>query len=483
MHLSCIGPNSSEFYKIYNNEQLSSAQLSGFGAFVGNVPVAAIGQADDTALVSHDISSLQLLLNLSLSYCERYQVKLSTNKTKLLCYTPNETDYTKYAKILSPININMERIPFVETAEHVGVIRATQGNLPHIHKKIVSHRKSLGAILSAGLARRHRANPLASIRAERIFATPVLFSGMAALILKKSETDILTSHVKQTLEGLLKLHKKTPAPFIYLISGTMPAEATLHIKQLTLFGMICRLPDNILNKIARETLLTCKDSDKSWFALIRTHCYTYGLPHPLSLLSRPPPKEEYKKLVKINVAQFWQNKLRVAVKDLKSLKFFKPEFMSVLHPHPMLTTAGTSYEINKMVVQLRMLSGRYRIGTLLRHFSDEISGVCELCGSESEDIIHLLVPRCKALKDKRASLLEYSTSVLKDSPEAMILFNTHINSDETTMVQFLLDCSVIPAVIAAAQQDDEILKSLFKVTRSWCYTMHRARLQLLQRWH
>ena len=149
----------------------------------------------------------------------------------------------------------------------------------------------------------------------------------------------------------------------------------------------------------------------------------------------------------------------------------------------MLTTAGTSYEINKMVVQLHMLSGRFRIGTLLRHFSDEISGVCELCGSESEDIIHLLVPRCKALKDKRASLLEYSTSVLKDSPEAMILFNTHINSDETTMVQFLLDCSVIPAVIAAAQQDDEILKSLFKVTRSWCYKMHRARLQLLQRWH
>ena len=88
------GPNSSEFYKIYNNEQLSSAQLSAFGACIGNVPVAAIGQADDTALVSHDISSLQLLLNLSLSYCKRYQVKLSTNKTKLLCYSLDDSDYT-----------------------------------------------------------------------------------------------------------------------------------------------------------------------------------------------------------------------------------------------------------------------------------------------------------------------------------------------------------------------------------------------------
>ena len=112
----------------------------------------------------------------------------------------------------------MERIPFVDTAEHVGVTRAIQGNLPHIHKKIVSHRKALCAILSAGLARRHRANPLASLRAERIFGAPVLFSGMCALILQKSETDILESHVKQTVEGLLKLHKKTPAPFVYLIS-------------------------------------------------------------------------------------------------------------------------------------------------------------------------------------------------------------------------------------------------------------------------
>ena len=78
------GPNSSEFYKIYNNEQISSAQTSGFGASVYNITVAAIGQADDTALVSHDLSSLQQLLSLSLSYCKDYQVQLSTTKTKLL---------------------------------------------------------------------------------------------------------------------------------------------------------------------------------------------------------------------------------------------------------------------------------------------------------------------------------------------------------------------------------------------------------------
>ena len=52
------GPNSSDFYKIYNNEQIVSAQESGFGATIGNIKVAAIGLADDTALVSHDNSNI-----------------------------------------------------------------------------------------------------------------------------------------------------------------------------------------------------------------------------------------------------------------------------------------------------------------------------------------------------------------------------------------------------------------------------------------
>ena len=40
---------------MYNNEQLITAQESGLGTSVAGRAVAAIGQADDTALVSNDI--------------------------------------------------------------------------------------------------------------------------------------------------------------------------------------------------------------------------------------------------------------------------------------------------------------------------------------------------------------------------------------------------------------------------------------------
>ena len=244
------GVNSSDFYKLYNNEQLREAQESGLGSSVGSHQVAAVGQADDSALCSNDIYQLQYLLNLTRNYCSKYQVELSASKTKLLAFSSKDTDYTKYCDLVSPIQLGSTNIKFVNIAEHVGIMRSTSGNLPHIQQRIASHKKSLGSILYSGLSRRHRANPLSSLKAEKTFCSPVLFSGVGALILTKPERDVLSSYVKTTTENLLKLHPKTPEPFVFLISGCLPAEAMLHIRQLSLFLMVCNLPNNILNSIA-----------------------------------------------------------------------------------------------------------------------------------------------------------------------------------------------------------------------------------------
>ena len=258
--------------------------------------------------MANDVDQLQHLLQLALDYCAKYQVELSSSKTKLLVFSPEETNYVKYVKLLSPIHIGNTVIPFVDSAEHVGILRSVSGNLPHLHQRIVNHKKALASILHIGMTRRHRANPLASLRAERIFGAPVLFSGLAALILNRSEVDIVAQHVKETVQNLLKLYPKTPASFIFFISGSLPGEAQLHMKQLSLFGMITRLPDNILHKIAIEVLSNCSDTDKSWFGQIRTLCFTYGLPHPLTLLLEPLSKEVFKKVIKNNIVEFWQEK-------------------------------------------------------------------------------------------------------------------------------------------------------------------------------
>jgi hypothetical protein len=252
-------------------------------------------------------------------------VELSTSKTKLLFFNSSESDYSKYVKLLSTILIGETTIPFTDSAEHVGITRSVNGNLPHKHQRMVSHKRALNAIMFTGMSRRHRANPLACIRAERIFASPVLFSGL-------------------------------------------------------------------------------------------------------------------------------------------------------------LSTAGHAYDTNKMIVELRMLSGRYRVGSLLRHFSSSISGICELCGLELEDIEHILLPRCPTLQERRRLLLDYFTSVLAQSPICSSIFKCIEERGNSHWVQFVLDCSVIPDVISAAQKDDSVYPLLFKATRTWCYSLHRTRLKLLGRW-
>ena len=476
------GPNSSEHYKIYNNEQLITAQERGFGTTISGFPVAAVGQADDTALISNDIHQLQCLLNLSVLYCNKHQVQLSPGKTKLLMFSNKDTDYTKYTKQLSPLHIAGTPIEFANIAEHVGVLRSVSGNLPHIHQRIVNHKRSLGQILRMGMARHHRANPIACLRAETVFSTPVLFSGIASLFLTKTESEIIVQHVKETTENLLKLHPKTPEPVVFFLAGRLPGEALLHLKQLTLFGMICRLNGNILHNIAVQVLTGLSQSNKNWFADLRDIYYQYNLPHPLVLLKDLPTEESFKLLCKSNVTDFWQEKLRKHADTLrdKSLKFFNPYFMSLSQPHPMWSWATTSYQVNKCVLVSRMLSGRFRCGSLLRHFYQHVSGTCELCEEEVEDLPHILLPKCPLLKDRAVILNRFAKETLSVSEKATQLFTEIFDGeDDNLKIQLLLDPSVLPKVIAAKQCEPNILPLLLSVTTTWCYSMNRMRLKLL----
>ena len=57
----------------------------------------------------------------------------------------------------------------------------------------------------------------------------------------------------------MKLHQKTPECFILFMAGSLGATVYIHLMQLSLFGMITLLPDNILHKIALSKLASEPD--------------------------------------------------------------------------------------------------------------------------------------------------------------------------------------------------------------------------------
>ena len=477
------GINSSDYYKIYSNENLTNAQKSLQGIHLGNsLVISEIGLADDTVACANKLTNLYNILHLVTDYCEKYSVNLCHEKTKLMRMTNrHKTDLEVY----NPICIDGHEIDFSEEAEHVGVIRSsTQGNIPHLMNRICSHRKALRATLSSGVAQKNRANPVIGLKLENVYGSPVLMSGVASLVLSGSESSMLDKHLKDTYLNIQKLHKKTPDSVVYFLGGCLPGEAVIHLRMLTIFGMVARLQNDPLKIHARNILVTAKSSSKSWFCQLRNICLIYQLPHPILILDDPPNKEAFKKLIKAKVVDYWERKLRGEASLLPSLAYFKPEYMSLTKPHPIWSTAGSNpYEVSKAVQQARFLSGRYRSEYLSRHWTSNKEGYClsPTCNEELESVEHILI-KCSAYTECKGRL--YSLWLSSSNPVVKNLVIEAFLNETEYLLQFIIDCSVLPPVINAVQAHGHgILEDLFYLTRTWCFSVHRQRMKMLGRWN
>ena len=486
------GVSSSDFYKIFGREQLVLAQKSSLGVKLGQtLTVSAIGQADDTVLTSNNINNLFYLLQLTKNFCSKYMVELCADKTKLqVFHTKTMKLDMKYAEAINPIVINNEAIHFATSADHVGLLRSTLGNGPAILSRFTAHRKALAGVLHTGMARGHRGNPVSSLHIDKLYAIPVLLSGLATLVLTDAEIRMIDQHQKETIRCLLRLQQNTPRCVVYFLSGCLPGAALLHLRQLSIFGMISRLPGSILHQHSLNVFSSKTISPKSWFHQIRRWCMLYGLPHPLDFLKSPPTKATFKTFVKKRVIDYWESLLRAEATLLPSLSSFRPAFMSLTTPHPIWTTAGSSpASVAMATVQSVMLSGRYYTEALCSHWSKNKRGLCLLspveCIDTIEDLNHI-IKICPVLTPCRQNLVLFTEKYADkiESTEIRALLTNLCDLTHPSFVNFLLDCSSLPEVIASVQQHGQaVLHHLFRVTRTWLFVLHRERLKILGRWN
>ena len=197
-----------------------------------------------------------------------------------------------------------------------------------------------------------------------------------------------------------------------------------------------------------------------------------------------PSREAFKKVLKARVVDYWEKKLRGEASLLSSLLYFKPEYMSLSKPHPIWTTAGSNpYEVSKAVQQARFLSGRYRSGYLTRHWTTNREGYClsPTCSGVVEDIEHILI-HCRAYAECKRRL--YSLWLSSSNPVVKKLVTEAFSEETQYLLQFIIDCSVLPPVISAVQEHGPgILDDLFYLTRTWCFSVHRHRMKMLGRWN
>ena len=248
--------------------------------------------------------------------------------------------------------------------------------------------------------------------------------------------------------------------------------------------MVARLHGDPLKIHAENILITRKSSSKSWFWLIREICLQYELPHPLSILRKPPTKNAFQKLIKSKVINYWEVKLRGESSLLSSLEYFHPEYMYITKPHPIWATVGSNpHQISKAIQQARFISGRYRSMSLSKHWTTNKEGFClsPTCTNTIEDTKHILV-QCNAYIDCKRRL--YSLWLSTRNKVVLKLVLEALSNESEYLLQFIIDCSVLPSVIEATQSHGNfVLKELFYLTRSWCFSIHRQRMKMLGRWN
>ena len=191
-------------------------------------------------------------------------------------------------------------------------------------------------------------------------------------------------------------------------------------------------------------------------------------------------KYAFKKLTKALVIDYWEEKLRLEASILPSLSFFKPDFHSLTCPHPIFWTAGPNpYEVSKAIIQSRMLGGRYRTALLTKHWSSNRSGFCQAacCLEVEESLEHVLLwcPMYAPAREKLVSLWLNTTE-----PRIYLLVTSLLLGPRLPLLQFILDASVNPTVITLCQKYGKVLlKIIFHLTRTWCYSIHRERARML----
>ena len=295
---------------------------------------------------------------------------------------------------------------------------------------------------------------------------------------------MIDQHYTSTLRNLLKTYRGTPRSFVLFMCGSLPASAVLHLRQLSLFSMICRLPGDPLHCRAVYALTTARPAVKSWFTRIRDICLQYCLPHPLTLLQKPLSKGAFKKLAKSMVINYWEQALRAEASILPSLEYFDPHFQSLISPHPLLTTPGSNpYEVCKSVIQCKMKSGRYKTSLLSRHWSpSNPNGYCSapLCIDTPESLEHLLVHR-RYYSPTRSILSDLWTRSLSSVLTPFLI--DILQAAPSNLVSFLLDPTGHHHVIHLSQVHGQgIINTVCHLTRSWCYAIHKERQKLFKKW-
>jgi hypothetical protein len=348
----------------------------------------------------------------------------------------------------------------VEDGKHLGIIRTNDGkNGKTLDSRIQLARRTAYALMGAGLHGLHGLSPQVSLQILSTYVIPRLTFGLETLVLSKSDISKLERVYVRYLKALQGLPDSTATNVVYLLSGTLPLEAQLHIAALTFIAGMCRRENSLERDILLRQIAMKDSTSRSWVMHLQNLLIHYGLPTIYNLLESPPQKPAWAKQVRTTITNAWEVTIKDEASQMKTLSFLTLENCRPGNVHPIWQLGSScGQEVAKATIKVRLLVQRYPL------YSSRTSGKqygkpCPLCLSTYETIEHFLL-LCPALDSVRYPTL--SDIIKAISPWC----DNPVNNN--TILQSILDPK--PGTTNMLAYD----ASFQKLTRHLCYRLHQC---------
>ena len=153
-------------------------------------------------------------------------------------------------------------------------------------------RRTVYALIGAGLHGFSGLNPRVSIHLINCYVIPRLLYGLDVIQLSASDVKNLNVYFNKLIKQIQHLPERTANAGALLLLGQIPIEGQIHKRMLCTFRNVIANTNSVEQNIAYRQLATKSNDSKSGFIKITQ---MYDLPLPYDLMETPPNKRKWKK--------------------------------------------------------------------------------------------------------------------------------------------------------------------------------------------
>jgi hypothetical protein len=393
------GVLSTPLYKLYIDDLLHQLQREGDGLFIGTGFAGSPTCADDILLMANNEDRMQYMLDTVYDYARQHKYRINPGKTTLVILGRQMT---------GELFLGEDKLIPAERFLHLGIQRDVAGGSQLIQDRIGLARRTLYALLPAGMHGHDGLSPAVSRKVIEAYVIPRMLYGLEAVTLTQKQINTLEIAYRTMLRQLQALPSKTATEAIYLLMGMYPIEAVLHQRTLSLFGAIARLDnDSFLKTLACRQLSLREVTSKSWFQYVLAVARKYGLDHFIHYSVQVYiPKSDWNRAVLEPIKDFWSRELRLRAIEKSSLHFMDIASHSPRYPSAVWPINANSHGILAASYRAKMLTGSYVLQkTRAKYNQYKVNPTCQLCLSGEEDMTHFLI-QCPTLAQERGKVLE-----------------------------------------------------------------------------